>query len=58
MSETGLYHVPLALDTLMKEGKMGIERKDLSFLVEGKEWRLPGLYADGLVLCDESEEDL
>ena len=26
---------------------------------EGREWRLPGLlYADNLVLCDESEEDL
>ena len=26
---------------------------------EGREWRLPGfLYADDLVLCGESEEDL
>ena len=23
-----------------------------------REWRLPGLYADDLVLCGESEEDL
>ena len=29
------------------------------FLEEGREWRLPGfLYADALVLCGESEEDL
>ena len=34
------------------EGEIG-DRK------EGREWRLPGLlYADDLVLCDESEEDL
>ena len=27
--------------------------------MERREWRLPGLlYADNLVLCDESEEDL
>ena len=28
-------------------------------VMEGRDWRLPGsLYADDLVLCDESEEDL
>ena len=28
-------------------------------LEDGREWRLPGLlYADDLVLCGESEEDL
>ena len=41
----------------MKEVKMG--RRGMSFLEDGRKWRLPGhLYADGLVLCGESEEDL
>ena len=31
----------------------------MSFLEDGREWRLPGLlYADDLILCGESEEDL
>ena len=31
----------------------------MSFLEDGREWRLPGLsYTDDLVLCGESEEDL
>ena len=31
----------------------------MSFLEDGREWRLPVLlYADDLVLCGESEEDL
>ena len=31
----------------------------MKFLEDGREWRLPGLlYADDLVLCGESEEDL
>ena len=31
----------------------------MRLLEEGREWRLPGLlYADDLVLCTESEEDL
>ena len=31
----------------------------MKFQEEGKEWRLPDLfYADDLVLCGESEEDL
>ena len=31
----------------------------MSFLEDGKEWILPGLlYADYLLLCGESEEDL
>ena len=31
----------------------------MRFQEEGREWRLPGLlYADDLVLCSESEEDL
>ena len=34
-------------------------RRGVSFLEDGKEWRLPGLlYEDELVLCCEMEEDL
>ena len=33
-------------------------RRRVSFLEDEREWRLPGLlYADDLILCDESEED-
>ena len=47
------------MDGVMKEVKMGMGRREVSFLEDGREWRLPGLlYADDLVLCDESEEDL
>ena len=43
----------------MKEVKMGMGRRGVSFLEGGKKWRLPGLlYADDLALCGESEEDL
>ena len=43
----------------MKEVKMGIGRRGETFLEDGREWRVPGLlYADDLVLCSESEEDL
>ena len=46
------------MDTAM-EVKVGMGRKGVRFLEEGKEWRLPGLlHADTLVLCDESEEEL
>ena len=44
----------LYMDTAMKEVKMGV-----SLLEDEREWRLPSLlYADDLVLCGESEEDL
>ena len=47
------------INTVMKEVKMGMERRGVRFQEEGREWRLPGLfYVDGLVLCSESEEDL
>ena len=47
------------MDAVMKELKMGMGRKGVRFLEEGREWRLPGLfYADDLVLRDELEEDL
>ena len=43
----------------MKEVKMGMGKRGVRFLEDGKEWRLLGLlYADDLVLCGESEEDL
>ena len=46
-------------DAVMNEEKMGMGRKGVKFLKEGKEWILPGLlYADDLVLCGESNEDL
>ena len=37
----------------MKEVKMGMGRRGVRFLDDGREWRLPGLfYADDLILCD------
>ena len=47
------------MDGVMKEVKMGMGRRRVSFLEDGREWRLPGLlYADDLFLCGESEENL
>ena len=47
------------MDGMMKEVKRGMERRGVSFLEEGREWRLPGpLYADDLVPYIELEEDL
>ena len=44
---------------MMKELKMGMGRRGVTFQKEGKEWRLSGLlYVDDLVLGGESEEDL
>ena len=59
---SGLHHVPLAfnvyMDAMMTEVKMGMGRR-VRFMEGGREWRLPGLlYADDLILCGESEEDL
>ena len=43
----------------MKEVKVGMGRRGVRFLQDGREWILPGLsYADDLVLCGESEENL
>ena len=37
---------------------MGMGRREMSFLEDGREWRFPGLlYADDLVQCGESKED-
>ena len=47
------------MDAVIKGVKMGIGRRGVRFLEEGREWRLSGLlYEDYLVLCGESEEDL
>ena len=47
------------MDGVMKEVKMGMGRRGVRFLEDGREWRLSGLfYADDLVLCGESEEGL
>ena len=38
---------------------MGMKRRGVTFLGERREWKLLGLlYADDLVLCGESKEDL
>ena len=38
---------------------MGMGRREVRFLEDGREWKLPGiLYADDLVLWGESEKDL
>ena len=45
------------MDGVMKEVKMGMGRREVSILEEGREWRIPGLlYADDLVLCSVSPE--
>ena len=43
----------------MKEVKIGMGRKGMRLVEDGREWRLPGLlYAEDLVLCGDSEENL
>ena len=55
-----MYHVPLVfqciyIDAVMKEVKMRMGRRVVSFLVEGRGWKLLGLLNAGdLVLCSES----
>ena len=45
------------MDGVVKEVKMGMVRKGVSFLEDGREWRLPSLLnADELVLCGEYED--
>ena len=47
------------MDGVMKEVKIGMGRRGVSLLEDGREWKLHGfLYADDLVLCGNSEEDL
>ena len=44
---------------MVKDVKMGMGRRGVSFLEDRREWTLPGLlYADDFVLCVESEENL
>ena len=46
-------------DRVGKEMKMGMGRMGVSFMEDGREWRLHSLlYADEMVLCGESEEGL
>ena len=41
------------------ELKMGMGRRGVRFLKNGRGWRLPGpLYGDDLVLCGELKEEL
>ena len=43
---------PWLFNGVMKEVKIGMGRRGVSFLEDGREWILPGLlYADNLVLC-------
>ena len=43
----------------MKEVRIGMGRRGVRFKEDGRKWRSPGLlYADDLILCGESEEDL
>ena len=54
---TWLFNV--YIDAVMKEVKMGMGRRGVRIQDEIREWRLPGfLYAEDLVLCGESEEEL
>ena len=57
-----MYHISLAFQCIydvVMEMEMGIGRREVSFLEDGREWSLPGLlHVDELVLCGESEEDL
>ena len=47
------------MDAVMNELKMGMGRRGVRFQKDRREWRVPGLlYADDLVFCGESEEDL
>ena len=42
------------MDGVMKEVKMVMERRRVSFIEDRREWKLPGIsYADNLVLCGE-----
>ena len=54
---TWLFNV--CMEAVINEVKIGIGRRGVRFQEEGRDWRLPGLlYADGLVLRGELEEDL
>ena len=47
------------MDGMTKEMKMGMGKRGVTFLDDGREWRLPGLfYADDFFICGESDEGL
>ena len=47
------------MDAVMKDVKIRMGRRGVGFMEDGSKWRLPGLlYADDLVLCGESEENM
>ena len=47
------------MDGVMKEVKMRMGKRGVSFMEDGREWRLSGLfYADDFILSDKSEEEL
>ena len=47
------------MDAVMEEVKMAMGKRRMRFLEEVREGRLPGLlYADDLVMCGYSEDDL
>ena len=47
------------MDGVMIEVKMGMKKRGVRFMEEGREWSLPDLlFAGNFVLCGESEEDL
>ena len=49
----------LYMDGVMKEVKVGMGKRGMKFLEDGREWILPDLlYDDDLVPCGEWEEDL
>ena len=53
------FHVYMDAVEVMKKEEIGMGSVGMRFLEEGREWRLTGLlYADDLVLCNESEEAL
>ena len=56
MGQTRLHHVTFPFQCIYGCSDESLENGDGK---ERKEWRLPGLlYADDLVLCGESEENL
>ena len=47
------------MNVVMKKAKIGMEKRGVRFMEEGRKWKVPSLlYANDLVLCGESEEDL
>ena len=55
--DSGVRLFNVSTDAVMKEVKIGMGRKGVRFIEQGREWRLPGLlHADDLILCGESEE--